>query len=326
VPFDFIGLRFRLNTEGSVDDGWYVTEIQVNASSILPTPVPTSTSDSDGDGILNATDNCPDVSNPGQEDADGDGVGDACDNCASVANADQADTNGDGIGDVCFATRVNTGLTTAYYFNTISGTSMPASAGAQPVNLTFVNGSPVTLPTGGIDILSATRIQSASGGITGMVNAIEATDAVTVEAWIEPVSTSVGGPARIVSLSRNSNLNFSIGQQGSQYWYRLRYSGSTQTPDIYAGTVEAGLQHIVMTYSSASDALRFYVNGSLVAESYSYAGSSLDGWSTNSNWRLTLGNERSDDYPWFGKMYLVAVYDQEFTAAQVAQNYAAGRP
>ena len=34
--------------------------------------------DSDGDGWPDNNDNCPDVSNPGQEDADGDAQGDAC--------------------------------------------------------------------------------------------------------------------------------------------------------------------------------------------------------------------------------------------------------
>jgi len=35
--------------------------------------------DTDGDGILDSSDNCPNVSNPGQEDHDEDGLGDTCD-------------------------------------------------------------------------------------------------------------------------------------------------------------------------------------------------------------------------------------------------------
>jgi hypothetical protein len=46
--------------------------------------------DRDGDGVLNTTDNCPDLSNPTQADADSDMKGDACDACPMVANPGSA--------------------------------------------------------------------------------------------------------------------------------------------------------------------------------------------------------------------------------------------
>jgi hypothetical protein len=60
--------------------------------------------DSDSDGIVDLADNCPTISNPGQEDTDldePDGVGDVCDNCPDLFNPDQEDADFDGVGDVC---------------------------------------------------------------------------------------------------------------------------------------------------------------------------------------------------------------------------------
>jgi hypothetical protein len=63
--------------------------------------VSTTLADSDGDGENDLDDNCPNVSNAGQEDADKDGVGDDCDNCPDDSNPDQEDTDGDGFADAC---------------------------------------------------------------------------------------------------------------------------------------------------------------------------------------------------------------------------------
>ena len=57
--------------------------------------------DTDCDGVADGDDNCPAVSNPGQEDADQDEVGNACDNCVNVPNPNQEDADGDGLGDTC---------------------------------------------------------------------------------------------------------------------------------------------------------------------------------------------------------------------------------
>ncbi|XP_072943066.1 thrombospondin-3 [Epargyreus clarus] len=57
--------------------------------------------DADGDGIPNIPDNCPFTPNPDQLDRDEDKRGDACDNCPRRYNPGQQDTDRDDIGDVC---------------------------------------------------------------------------------------------------------------------------------------------------------------------------------------------------------------------------------
>lgn len=70
--------------------------------------------DSDNDGVPDASDNCPNNSNPDQIDLDGDGQGDLCDldddadgfqdsldNCPEIPNPAQSDSNGNGVGDAC---------------------------------------------------------------------------------------------------------------------------------------------------------------------------------------------------------------------------------
>jgi len=53
-----------------------------------------SLNDVDEDGILDYQDNCPNVSNSGQEDTDGDGHGDVCDLCPGFNDNEDADQDG----------------------------------------------------------------------------------------------------------------------------------------------------------------------------------------------------------------------------------------
>ena len=116
-----IGIRFSLAAGGgrtfAYDQAYGVSTAAAAAAYCSSNAV----GDSDGDGICDAVDNCPTVSNPGQEDSDGDGIGDACDacvgrgaadsdgdgicdladNCPAVPNPTQADTCHSGVGDAC---------------------------------------------------------------------------------------------------------------------------------------------------------------------------------------------------------------------------------
>lgn len=100
------------------DDGNPSTQIDTYQSGVC---TGTQLYDTDYDGIYDDVDNCPSVSNPGQENADGDAYGDICDpapldpyndidgdgiagnvdNCPTTYNPDQIDTDADTIGNAC---------------------------------------------------------------------------------------------------------------------------------------------------------------------------------------------------------------------------------
>jgi len=130
--------------------GTATTTSSDSATTTTSTTITTTTAapDSDGDGVPDATDNCKDEANPGQEDADSNGVGDACqdsdgdgvtdakDNCPSAANPGQEDADNNNVGDACQDTDGDGILDTADTCPADPDTAANAAAGDTCVDTT----------------------------------------------------------------------------------------------------------------------------------------------------------------------------------------------
>ncbi|MCH8922780.1 MAG: lamin tail domain-containing protein, partial [Planctomycetes bacterium] len=136
-----------------------------------------------------------------------------------------------------------------------------------------------------------------------------------------PADESHGGPARIVSLSKDSFVrNFTLAQAGTQYVLRLRTSGTDAQgmPEVRSeqGALKTQRQHVVVTYRNGKACI--YVDGQLVAS----------GNKANSdfNWqqRLNIGfsNDAAGDY-FRGQIDDVSIWSDALDEQQI-QALAAG--
>jgi len=88
---------------------------------------------------------------------------------------------------------------------------------------------------------------------------------LTVEAWVVPADVSQGGPARILSYSKDPyHRNFTLGQEGGDIVFRLRtpVSGlNGMHPELQTGNqpLSSGIHHLVATYRERIET--FYLNG-----------------------------------------------------------------
>ncbi len=218
------------------------------------------------------------------------------------------------------------GLLALYGFSEGSGDTVADVSGVgTPLDLTVSNLAAVSwLPGGGISIDSATAIKSA-GAASKLINAFQASEALSVEAWVVPGNTTQLGPARIVALSLNGfpgGGNLVMGQSTTFFETRLRTNLTNQygTPSLASpgGTASPQLTHVMYT-REASGTSHFYVNGVEVA-----TGSQTGNFSNWGNYQLALANEPAEDRAWLGELHLVSFYDRALTAAEVDLNFVAG--
>jgi hypothetical protein len=98
-----------------------------------------------------------------------------------------------------------------------------ASGTGTPLDLRVRDVSAVTwLPNGGLRIAAPTMISSAEPA-GKLIQAVRQSRAMTIEAWIKPANATQAGPARIVTLSKDtSGRNFTLGQKAGAYEVRFR--------------------------------------------------------------------------------------------------------
>ncbi|MHC4557262.1 MAG: LamG-like jellyroll fold domain-containing protein [Planctomycetota bacterium] len=85
-------------------------------------------------------------------------------------------------------------------------------------------------------------------------------------------------------------------------------------------SVQTKLTHIVYTRDKAGQAI-FYLDGQKQAN-MTVTGN-CSNWDTG--YHLALANELTQDRPWLGELYRIAIYDRSFDNKQVISNFKAGR-
>jgi hypothetical protein len=144
------------------------------------------------------------------------------------------------------------------------------------------------------------------------------------EVWLKPANLTQTGPAPIISVGGDStNHNFMLGQLKERYQAQLLHtakSSNSRARLLSTGGVLMSPHHVIHTFGHGVEHL--YINGaeqlSVVAGSESLGGN-FSNW--DSNGLFNIGNEADSNRPYYGEIYLVAVYDHALSPSEVRQNY-----
>jgi len=225
--------------------------------------------------------------------------------------------------------RVTDGQLVLYTFEEAGGDTVFDRSGTEsPADLVIEDTSAVTWSDGALTVDGSTVI-STSDPPSKVIDAARASNAFTIEAWIEPANTSQTGPARILTLSSGPFArNFLLGQgvfggASDVFDVRFRSTGTDANgqPSLTSpeGSLETLASHVVFT-RRPSGTTSIFVDGVEVARGTNPG--DLSNW--DETFRLALGNELSGDRPWSGTFDLVALFGRALSSEEVVQNFAAG--
>ena len=220
--------------------------------------------------------------------------------------------------------RVKDGLLVLFTFEEGKGDTVhDVSGGADAVRLKIADSGAVRWTGEGLVVHKPTLIATVEPPAK-LIDSLRKSTNLTVEAWVTPADASQAGPARIVTLSKDTgSRNVTLGQERDAFVTRLRTEGTDGNglpPLDGKGGVAAGKPtHVVYTRDTAGKA-RLFVNGDEKAGRD--VGGKLINWDTG--FRLALANELTKDRPWRGTLHLVALYDRDLSVEEVSRNHAAG--
>jgi hypothetical protein len=233
--------------------------------------------------------------------------------------------------------RVTDGLLVLYHFDEGAGTTVHDTSMLEPALDLELQGSGFSWTATGLHS-DATGIALAGGSPTKIRTACQATNELTIEAWItpdyagQPISTQ---PARIVtwslgSSSRNFSLNQGIWTGGADipeaFSVRLRTSDSTDNGGPYMNvevTVPTELQHVV--YTRRADGVETLHRDAVAVGTQAVKTGDFSTWTAETDHRFALAGEVSlSSRGWAGELHLVALYGRALTEPEIAQNYEAG--
>ncbi len=141
-----------------------------------------------------------------------------------------------------------------------------------------------------------------------IVDDVRSSKEFTIEAVITSYSEDQSGPARILSMSKNSaSRNFTIGQEKGDLVLRVRTGpddGNGTKGEVKLGKVfPAQVQHLLVTYGGGT--LSAFVNGK---QTFERSGLGIDFGSWDASMPVIFGDEAGGGRDWQGRLEGVAIF------------------
>lgn len=226
---------------------------------------------------------------------------------------------------------VASGVQVRYRFDEGAGTTVRDSAGVgAPLDLTIADPAAASWGPAGLTIRSPTVISSTVAA-TRLVEAVQATGELTIEAWVTPAGSGAAAdrPATIAAIAGDPfHRNVTLDQGLWSSTARERYTARVRTNRSLEGapmlrtanhSVAAAPTHLVLT-RDVRGVTRLYVDG--VPQGYHTLRGTPANW--DPSYPLVLANDPSGGLPWLGTYRSLSIANRALGPAEVLARYSAG--